>query len=257
MIAAARLVLAAALFTLLPALASAAEPILPPLSGRVVDGAAILSSRVEAELTDLLATHERETSNQVVVATLASLQGYEIEDFAVRLFREWKIGQRDRNNGVLLVVAPKERRVRIEVGYGLEGALPDATAHAIIQSEILPRFRAGDMEDGVARGTRAILGAIAGTYKPRSGEFDPQYDDLGLILFGVFAMMFLYNFYYRYTRSNERRRRYAGWHAYDDMQRRWRDHDHGSAGGFGGGSSGGGFSGGGGSSGGGGASGSW
>lgn len=256
MIRAIRLVVVAALLVFLPAAARAAEPTLPALAGRVVDGAGILSSRVERELTDLLAAHERETSNQVVIATLASLQGYEIEDFAVRLFRAWKLGQQDRNNGVLLVVAPNERRVRVEVGYGLEGALPDATAHAIIQTEILPRFRAGDMEDGVARGTRAILGALAGTYKPRSGDFDPRYDDLGIILFAAFAMMFFYNFYYRYTRSIARRRRYAGWDPHADLY--WshrRHHDGGARGGLGGGR--GGFSGGGGSSGGGGASGRW
>jgi uncharacterized protein len=237
-------------FALLTCGAAAAEPKLPTLTGRVVDEAGVLSPAVEASLTEALAGHERATSNQVVVATLRSLQGYEIEDFSVRLFRAWRLGHQDRNNGVLLVVAPNERRVRIEVGYGLEGALPDATAHAIIQTEILPRFRAGDIQDGVVRGTQAIIGAITGTYQPRSGRTaDPQYDTITIIIFGAFFMMVLYNMYYRYSGG----RRRGPWDAF------------GGPGGFhgpgprgwGGGSRGGGFGGFGGSSGGGGASGRW
>jgi uncharacterized protein len=230
--------------------AAAAEPTLPALTGRVVDEAGILSAPVRARLTDALAAHEAQTSNQVAVATLRSLQGYEIEDFSVRLFRAWRLGQQKNNNGVLLVVAPNERRVRIEVGYGLEGALPDATAHSIIQTEILPRFRVGDVEDGVVRGTTAILGAIAGTYKPKSGKSsDPHYDTLMIIIFGAFIMMMLYNSYYAYRFPHRRNP--------------WNTSGGFGGGGFGGGgfggrsSSGGGFSGGGGSSGGGGASGRW
>ena len=259
MIGALRGVVAASLISW-AALASAAEPTLPALSGRVVDSAQILSPAAESQLSGLLAAHERETSNQVVVATLASLQGYEIEDFSVRLFRAWRLGHQDRNNGVLLLVAPNERRVRIEVGYGLEGALPDATAHSIIQTEILPRFRAGDIEDGIARGTRAILGALVGTYKPRSGRADPQYDTLAIIFFGFIVMMILYNLYYRYRYPAGRRG--GPWDpvAYPQSDPYWPGHGHsGRSGGFAGGSSssGGGFSGMGGSTGGGGASGRW
>jgi uncharacterized protein len=259
MIGRARACAAALAGVLLLVVGAAAEPTLPSLSGRVVDGARVLSSATAAQLTEILAAHERETSNQVVVATLPSLQGYEIEDFSVRLFRAWRLGAQDRNNGVLLLVAPNERRVRIEVGYGLEGALPDATAHAIITTEILPRFRAGDIEDGVVRGTRAILGAIVGTYKPRSGQaFDPQYDKLLVLLFGAFLMTLLYNIYYYYRYPTGRSRRYGGpWDSGWNSGGHWPGSGSGRGGGFGGGSSSGGFSGGGGSSGGGGASGRW
>jgi uncharacterized protein len=232
-------------------LAAAAEPRLPTLSGRVVDEARLLSPSTRNELTEALAAHERATSNQVAVAILASLQGYDIEDFSVRLFRAWHLGQADRNNGVLLVVAPKEKKVRIEVGYGLEGALPDAIAHTIIQSEILPRFRAGDIEGGVVQGTRAVLGAIAGTYKPKTGTtYDANFDPMIAVLIAFVVLFLLHN-------MNAYRR---GGHGFGGYYGGWGPSFGGSrgrSGSFGGGSSGGGFSGGGGSSGGGGASGSW
>jgi uncharacterized protein len=159
-------VAALVLFAIVTA-AALAQPKFPALSGRVVDQANVLSPATRATLTQLSEAHERETSNQVVVATIPSLQGYEIADFGVQLARAWKLGQADRNNGVLLFVAPNDRGVRIEVGYGLEGALPDGTAFRIIQDEILPRFRANDIDGGVLAGMRAILGAIDGTYKPK------------------------------------------------------------------------------------------
>src|SRR3546814_11267487 len=116
--------------------------------------------------SDLLASHEQATSNQLVVVTLPSLQGTAIDDFGYQLGRHWGIGQQGRDNGALLIVAPSERAVRIEVGYGLEGDLPDATAHAIIANEILPAFRQGDYPGGIAAGVDAIILAIAGAYQP-------------------------------------------------------------------------------------------
>ena len=154
---------AALLLTALPAMAALN---LPPLTGRVVDLANVLSPATEAALTEQLAAHEQRTSNQLVVATVPSLQGYDIERFAVELFRAWGLGQKDRNNGVLLLVAPNEREVRIEVGYGLEGTLTDALSADIIQNRILPRFRAGDIPGGIAGGVDAILAVIEGTYQP-------------------------------------------------------------------------------------------
>ena len=177
---------------LLVALASIAlaEPRFPALTGRVVDQAQVLSPQVERKLDQLLAAHERETSNQVVVATIASLEGYEIADYAVRLGRAWEIGQKERDNGALLLVAPKEREVRIEVGYGLEGALPDATAFSIVQNEILPRFRRNDYDGGVLAGALAVLGAIEGTYqaKPPSGVTG---DDVGSIVPVLMVLAFV------------------------------------------------------------------
>lgn len=139
---------------------------LPELTGRVVDSADMLSAHTEDVLNGLLEAHEKQNSNQVVVVTVPDLKGESIEDFGNRLGRYWGIGQAGRDNGVLLIVAPNERKVRIEVGYGLEGALPDALAHRIVQDEVLPSFRDNQMDDGVLAGTRAILLAIEGEYEP-------------------------------------------------------------------------------------------
>ena len=137
----------------------------PNLTGRVVDEANLLDSAAEAALVDQLAAHEAETSNQIVVITVDSLQGYDIADYANKLGREWGIGTEEKNNGVLLVVAPNERKVRIEVGYGLEGALPDGLAGQIIRREIIPQFKENDFAGGIKNGTDSILQAVVGEYK--------------------------------------------------------------------------------------------
>ena len=112
---------------------------LPPLTGRVVDNAGIIDASTEASLTERLEAFERKSSDQIVVATGPSLQGLSVEDYANGLFRFWKLGQAKTNNGVLLLVAPAERKVRIEVGYGLEGALTDALSKVIITTAKSPR----------------------------------------------------------------------------------------------------------------------
>ncbi len=221
-----------------------AEPQFPTLTGRVVDAADILAAAVKNALTDKLEAHEDATTNQVVVVTLPSLQGYAIEDFGYQLGRHWGIGQAERNNGALLIVAPNERKVRIEVGYGLEGSLTDALSKTIIETEILPAFRTGAYGTGVTKGVDAILAAIAGTYeakplKRKSRKSDreiPPLIRLLLILAFVPFVVFLLG-------RDERR---GGWSG--------RSGGGGFSGGGGGG--GGGFSGGGGF-GGGGASGGW
>jgi uncharacterized protein len=134
----------------------------PALNGRVVDDAGILDGETRAALTQKLAEFEAKTTDQFVVVTLKSLQGTSIEDFGVELGRHWQIGQRDKNNGVLLIVAPNERRVRIEVGYGLEGALTDAVSRLIIENGIAPRFRAGDFAGGITRGVDDIISVLSG-----------------------------------------------------------------------------------------------
>ncbi|SFJ42766.1 YgcG family protein [Caulobacter sp. UNC279MFTsu5.1] len=143
----------------LPALAAA--PTFPALTGRVVDGADILSPQVETELTTKLENLEKTTGRQLVVATVPSLQGYEIEDYGYQLGRTWGIGQKGTNTGALLIVAPNERKVRIEVGYGLEPILTDALSSVIIQTAILPKFKAGDLEGGVTAGTDAVIAQLA------------------------------------------------------------------------------------------------
>jgi len=141
----------------LPTSALAAAPSFPPLTGRVVDGANILSPQVEAELTTKLENLEKTSGRQLVVATVPRLQGYEIEDYGYQLGRAWGIGEKGTNTGALLIVAPAERKVRIEVGYGLEPILTDALSSVIIQTAILPKFKAGDLEGGVTAGTDAII----------------------------------------------------------------------------------------------------
>ncbi len=140
-----------------------ATPKFPELTGRVVDDANVLSPATRDELTGMLARHEQATGQQVVVVTLASLQDYPIEDFGYQLGRYWGIGQKGKNTGAILIVAPKERKVRIEVGYGLEGKLTDAQSRVIIERDILPAFRQGDYDAGVTAGTAAVLTALVGS----------------------------------------------------------------------------------------------
>ena len=134
-----------------------AAPKFPALTGRVVDDAHILSDQTKADLDQKLAALEDKTSRQLVVVTLASLQGYEISDYGYQLGRSWGIGQAKLNNGVLFIVAPNEHKVRIEVGYGLEPIITDALSEVIIQQAVLPRFRAGDFNGGTEAGVAALI----------------------------------------------------------------------------------------------------
>jgi len=228
--------------------APAAEIKFPPLTGRVVDGAGLLSRAASDRLTAMLAAHEKKTSNQLVVVTLASLQGRPIEDFGNRLLRHWGIGQKGKNNGVLLIVAPAERKVRIEVGYGLEGTLPDATAKSIIERVFVPHFKAQRFEAGIVGSAEALLGILEGS--PWTAESDQETDtgDVLFIVLWVVLVAFVLIGKHRQNRRRRRLRRDGVWIA-DPIH----DHSRGYGGGFGGG----GFSGGGGGGGGGGASGGW
>jgi uncharacterized protein len=138
-----------------------AAPQFPALGGRVVDQANILSPGTEARLAQQLEQLEMTTGRQLVVVTLQSLQGYEIEDFGYQLGRAWKIGRASEDDGTLFIVAPHERSVRIEVGYGLEAVLTDALASVLLNERVLPHFRAGDMETGVIDGTEALAVQLA------------------------------------------------------------------------------------------------
>src|SRR5512135_1779228 len=142
--------------------ASAAEPTYPDLTGRVVDDAHLLGPDVEEELTDELKALEDKSSDQLVVVTLPSLQGYTIEDYGYQLGRHWGIGTAKLNNGVLLIVAPNDHKVRIEVGYGLEGTLTDALSNIIIDNAILPKFRTGDYAGGIKDGVRDTIKVLTG-----------------------------------------------------------------------------------------------
>jgi uncharacterized protein len=143
---------------------------LPPAPAQhVADRAGILSARTVAELNTQLAAFEQQSSSQVVVWTERTRPANEVlEDYVNRVFQAWKIGQRGKDNGVLLAVFTQDRALRIEVGYGLEGALPDALAGRIIANEITPRFKQGDFEGGIRAGVKAILAATQGEYQPSS-----------------------------------------------------------------------------------------
>jgi uncharacterized protein len=135
----------------------AAQPQFPELTGRVVDNADILTPEAEAQLTAKLEALEAQSQRQLVIATIPDLQGYDISDYGYQLGRAWGLGDETRNDGALLLIAPNDRKVRIEVGYGLEGYLTDALSALIIQNQILPAFRDGDFPGGIEAGTDSII----------------------------------------------------------------------------------------------------
>ena len=247
----------------------------PQLTGRVVDQADLLNPEQEAQLSQRLEALETASSRQFVVATVSNLEGYEIEDYGYRLGRHWQIGQAQANNGVLLLVAPNEKKVRIEVGYGLEGVLTDALSSLIINRQILPRFRDGDFPGGIMAGADQIIAQLQAP--PEEAEQraieaaanDGEDVDMGSLIpliFWIIVLVFIFGSMLRRGFGGKRyrgRRRggpiiiwgpgLGGWGG-DSSGGSWGS----SGGGFGGGGGfSGGFSGGGGSFGGGGASGGW
>ncbi|WP_298743474.1 YgcG family protein [uncultured Brevundimonas sp.] len=240
---------------------TAADVRFPALTGRVVDGAGLLRPETEAAITARLEALERDTSDQLVVVTVDSLQGLEIEDYGYRLGRAWGVGQAGKDNGALLIVAPAERKVRIEVGYGLEPVLTDALSALIIHNEILPSFRDGRFERGIDRGVAAIEAQLrldpAEAQARAAAAGTPKADvPLGPMILIAVIFFLLFVGMIGALGGGGRRRRGSGvapiliWAAAEALR----------GGGRGGGSSwggGGGFSGGGGGFGGGGASGGW
>src|SRR5215208_7089379 len=207
--------IAALLLFVLPALALD----FPALTGRVVDEANILNAATRASLDQKLADLESKTTNQLVVVTLKSLQDTTIEDFGVQLGRRWQIGQRGKNNGVLLIVAPTERKVRIEVGYGLEGSLTDAVTRLIIENSILPRFRANDYPGGISRGADDIIQVLSGDaeeFKQRAAQrpdAPPRSINFGIVLAGLLVIIVIF-WLVRQSATQSikgKRRRDAGW----------------------------------------------
>ena len=236
----------------------------PQLTGRVVDQAGVMSAESKSDIETKSKTLEDKSGIQLVVATIQSLQGGDIETYANQLFRSWKLGEAKKNNGVLLLVAPNEHKVRIEVGYGLEGTLTDALSSVIISSAIIPRFKNKDFSGGIERGVDAIISVLSGD----SAEWQPKVnvrseskaEDIDKVFPILFTILLIFFVWYLIHHAGDGRppgpgRRRGpivlpgGWGSSD-----W---GGGGSGGFGGGGFGGGFSGGGGSSGGGGASGSW
>jgi uncharacterized protein len=228
----------------------------PSFSGRVVDEAGVLSPDAQAHLSAMSKALEDKTHDQLVIVTLKSLQGYEIEQYGYQLGRHWGIGQKGNDNGVLLIIAPNEHKARIEVGYGLEGVLTDAQSKLIIENIMLPAFRKGDFDGGALAGTATILNVLGvdtkdvDQYLPQETDTGQQDDGGGvvpLILGAIFVWIVFGRFLWPLFFLGGFGGRGGGF----------------GGGGFGGGGfgsggfGGGGFSGGGGSFGGGGASGSW
>jgi uncharacterized protein len=133
---------------------------LPKPAGRVNDFANVIDAATEADIDRDLDGLEQRTSSEIAVATVSSLDGMSVEEYATRLFRDWGVGQGAQDNGVLVLVAPNEREMRIEVGYGLEGVLPDGLAGQIIRDEFTPRFRDGDYSGGIRNGVRRVLEVV-------------------------------------------------------------------------------------------------
>ncbi len=143
----------------------AQQVVYPALTGRVVDRAGLISLEQRQSLIKLLENYERQSSNQVVVAIVQNLQGQDIATYANMLFRLWKLGAQDKNNGVLLLVAVNEKELAIEVGYGLEGNLTDLISNQIIQNQIIPYFKESRWFDGINNGVQGIIASLDGTYK--------------------------------------------------------------------------------------------
>lgn len=142
--------------------AGAAEVPVPMLSGRVVDNAELLSPTVRSALANQLKAHEDKTGNQIVILTVPTLEGEVIDTYAVRVFEAWKLGKKGKDNGLLLLAVPKERKLRIEVGYGLEGVITDAVSSRVIRNVIAPQFKAGNFDQGVQDGVNALIGQLEG-----------------------------------------------------------------------------------------------
>src|SRR5262245_56356457 len=185
--------------------AVAATEDVPFLTGRVVDDAHLLSDRARATLTSTLQAHEDATTNQIVVLTLPTLGGGDIESFANNVFHTWKLGQKGKDNGVLVLVVPNDRKMRIEVGYGLEGPLPDGAAGEIIRTWMTPAFKAGNYDKGIEDGVAAIIARLEGRGGPTDrtpataaeasssgGDFKPlpmpQRLFVGLFVFGIIGI---------------------------------------------------------------------
>lgn len=252
---------------------AAAAPTFPPLTGRVTDAAGVLPADVAAGLTSKLEALETSTGTQLVVATVPSLQDYPIDDYGYQLGRAWGIGQKGKNNGVILLIAPNERKVRVEIGFGLEERLTDGLAALVISREILPRFKAGDLPGGVVAGTDTLIAQLqlpadqaranvaaaeAAPRERRSSGGGGFGGIIWLIIIAVFVLSAIFGG--GGGGGGGRRRRSSGigeailWGVASSVLSGGR----GGGGGWGGGGGGGGgFSGGGGSFGGGGASGSW
>jgi uncharacterized protein len=260
---------AAVVFVVLAVLAIAA-PTYPELTGRIVDTANLINAADRATIESELVALEGTSTDQIAIVTVNSLEGYAIEDYGIGLARKWAIGQKDKDNGIVLIVAPKERKVRIEVGRRLEPMMTDTMSKLIIENAILSQFRRGDFSAGIRDGVRDIKAVLLGDAEEvktrarggRTPEDDPTALIHMLIVLAIFALIF-----WQISRAARAQREYEQSLTPEQRKRLQRRRGYSSGpiiipggssdwGGSGGGG-GGGWSGGGGSFGGGGASGDW
>jgi len=233
----------------------------PQLTGRVVDKAGMLSPQVRQKLNSTLAGLEGSDSTQMAVLTVPSLEGESIEGFGIRVAEQWQLGQADKDNGVILIVSEADRKIRLEVGYGLEGVLTDALAGSIIDNEITPRFKAGDFDAGIVAGVTATMQAVKGEYKASPGSGGKGGGGIPLLFVAIIVVFTLSHLFTPRSGSRRAYRRSGGaggilpWIILGGMMGSGRHHGGGFGGG--GGLGGGGFGGFGGGFGGGGASGGW
>lgn len=225
------------------------QPKIPELWERVHDEARILSEPFVHQLEQGLQIHEDSTSNQIAVLIIPTLADYPIESYTLAVAEKWKLGQKENDNGVLLFIAVDDRKVRIEVGEGLEGVLTDALTNRIIRNELAPYFRQGDYEGGIQAAINAIIQAIAGEYQAESASTSSGRGRGGSML--PFLIVLIIIIIISRIRGGRGGHRGGGWSSGSG----W--YGGGWSGGGGGWSGGGGFSGGGGGFGGGGSSGSW
>ena len=237
----------------------------PPLTGRVVDQAHLLTPEQTAQLDAQLAQLEQQSGHQMVVATVTDLQGYDIQDYGYRLGRAWGIGAKKANDGLVLLVAPNERKVGIDVGYGLEGLVTDALTSVIIQHQILPHFRDKDYAGGIVAGSGALIQLLqlppdqaqARAQKMVADDQQQQKSRIPFsLIFWIIVMIFVFGSHLASRFGGGRRYGGSGLPIMMWGGGGWGG-GSGGGGGWGGGGGGGGFSGGGGSFGGGGSSGSW
>lgn len=244
------------LILLITAIGAYAELSVPVLKRYVTDFTNTLTPSQLNDLEFRLKTYEDTTSNQIVVLIISSLEGEDLFDFSHQVAEKNKIGQKGKDNGILILVVKNERKIRIEVGYGLEGVVPDAIASSIIRNIIVPYFKAGNYYEGLLKGIETLQDAIAGTYQAEKEKY--KFDGLIIPIVLIIFIYILISIISGIRGSSKGGWVYydGGWHSYSKRRSMWGG--FGGFGGFGGGGfGGGGFSGGGGSFGGGGASGSW
>lgn len=228
----------------------------PPLRGRVNDYAGFMPADRVRALEERLTRFEQESGHQIAVLTIPSLQGEDIEGFSIRVAESWKIGKKGFDNGVILLIARDNRKLRIEVGYGLEGILPDAIASRIIREVIVPRFRDGDFAGGIEAGVETILKVSRGEPLPEQAQVRSRRKNSGSLDQILFILFLLAVPLVSVLSNLSQRRAYGAWSGAGRNRAAGRGGFF--WGGFGGGGfGGGGFGGGGGGFGGGGASGSW